>query len=260
MTDKTFFFILANQRSGSTWLQKTLDLHDQVTCLFEPSNLYKREKTLLQLCHNLMSRPMQLPKKGDITSIKSPLLDKFPVTFNYPLQTLRQQMEKSDTPYVGAKIIWHQLLSDYHCNDFFLRYRDVPMIIVDRKPYIDGMCSWHLASKTHKWHTSESPHDHIAPFVINTDWARDYLSHVVLYDELIKTYLHRLNIKHLHITYDHISESKIDTLQKIADFLGINAFTQESDLIKMVTTPYANLVLNYDELRQIETDIIAQQK
>jgi LPS sulfotransferase NodH len=244
------FFLLAHARSGSTWLEQTLNAHPDVSCLHEPSNIHHRR--LLRWPARLgtwVGRALRYENLVDEVAAR------FALRHEYGLDHLQRELQKTHKRLSGAKIVLTQLVTHLDFTEFFLRYQSSPFLLLRRASAVDALCSFTIAKRTGIWNSATHRHDELAPFAIESEYARTYMQSNMLYEELVLTYFHRLKIRCLLLSYEELARDSGGVLKRVAAFLGTSAFEVRSPLQKLVTRPYAAIVTNYDELAELEAEL-----
>lgn len=247
---RDYFFVLAAPRSGSTWLQQTLNAHPNVTCLFEPSNT--RHYRLFQRFASAFDVYDVMDSAG---TVEQPLKARLPLRFNYGMARLDGKLRSTATRLTGAKITWQQLFRHFDPTAFFIRYRDARHVLLYRSCVVDALCSWMIAKRTQLWNSETRRHMKLEPFAVNVERAEYYIHRHLLYLELMRTSLRAMAIHHIELTYEDLMGDTKDTLSRIAAFVGIEAIREYSRLQKLVLRPYVEIITNYDELVDIENAV-----
>lgn len=244
---KDHFFVLAVARSGSTWLQQTLDAHPDVTCLFEPSNT--RFNRILQRAEWIWDAEGAMSQAG---GVEERLMDCLPLRFNYGVDRLDLLLRATPTRLAGAKITWLQLFRHLDPTTFFIRYRDSRCILLGRSSLVDAMCSWMVAKRTRLWNSESNWHMNLMSFSVSPERAERYIVRFLLHQELLRTYVRTMAIRHVEVTYEELMGETESALSHIAAFLGIDEINDHSRLRRLIPRSYREFIINYDELVELE--------
>lgn len=247
------FFILAPPRSGSTWLEQTLDAHPELTCLHEPSNL-RTDRTFRWLLSPLSAVGWAAGRRD----LRDRLLARLPVRHEYRIERLDEALGRATTRLAGAKIVWPNLVTHVDFTRFFIRYRAARFLLLDRSPLVDVMCSWAVARRTSLWNSESRRHESLVPLAISVAQAEQHLLGHLLHRRLIETYLRALDISFIELSYEQLLGDTTDSLARIAGFLGIGEFRDHSRLHKLMVRPYREVVANYDDLLAVEASVRRQ--
>lgn len=244
---KGTFFILASPRSGSTWLQQTLDAHPKLTCLYEPSNLHAN-----RAFHWLTLLLTTAVAAGDRDAVRDRILSRLPFRYAYSLSRLDSALARSQTQMVGAKIVLPNLFAHIDFTTFFMNYRDARVILLDRESATDALCSWSVARRTRLWHSDIRQHGKIAPFTIDERLAISHIHTHLLQHKVALGMLRHLDTSFISLTYEHLMSHTEQTLEHIGSFLDVEGFEVRSCLTKLMVRPYRDIITNYDAILDIE--------
>jgi LPS sulfotransferase NodH len=232
------FFIIATPRSGSTWLEQTMDAHADIRCLHEPLNL-------------LAVRGLRLLSFGRPRMIAD-ALSRVGLRLNYPVERLERELAQERKPWAGAKILLPHVFSETDFVNFFIHYQSARLVLLDRESLVDGMCSWIIAQRTRQWNAEAPRLESIPPFAVPMERAHYGMARHLLSRKLLLTMLKSLDIRTLSLSYEAMMADTPAALARVAALLEVGAFTEVSRLQKLTTQPYRDIITNYDALTAME--------
>ncbi len=183
-----------------------------------------------------------------------------PLRFYYSTRRMVRVLARSSKPYSGAKITWRQLFHDLDLLQFFLTYQDARFVVLQRKTMVDALCSGRIAAARNLWNSKSRPAKEPEPFAIDAQWAKEIFRAQYFRKHMIWSVIDNLQLKALPVFYEPLFEHPVDELARIASFMEVKPFEAQSSLVKLVATPYAALVTNYNELLAAENEIKQQFK
>jgi len=238
------FIIMANKRSGSTWLLDTMNLHPQIKGIYEPfhdkiwGNEYRR-----------------ILKNDGVTKLYNRIMDNL-ISKNNP-----------NTTVYGFKVI----TEDANDNTNISLALEADCIILLERITVESIVSCFKSENLHKWHFYDGETCDFNKHKIYEKWPRNLSKKIkafrnkkmkiniqwirrILNDRkrrltILMAQIQKANKKILHISYDKLFGNKRKSMKKIYRILDVDSvFKQYSSEIKIHTN--YNWVINKDEINE----------
>ncbi len=218
-------FLLAEARSGSSWLMKTLD---------SVSSVSLRGELLNHAVHPEVLRFQNASRRD------------FAECFRYLEEKLA-----GGAGYVGCKILFNQLffVAEDFPDSFLERFREAVFLVLTRENIVQAQISLRLAHATGVWHRRG---EEIRPPSKVRIQPRDFclrIRRALRQREMILGGLDRTGARTFRLEYESLFADRIGSLRAICGFIGVSCerirFGRE---IKGGPASYADLIENYDEL------------
>ncbi len=201
------FFILAEPRSGSSWLMETLGSHPHI-----------------QLNGELLN-PTLFPEVNASRKIKP---EEFPPVIEYLEKALPSPSpaDASQTPlyYTGCKILINHLevISSQFPAYFLHHYETGYFVFLSRENMVESEVSLRLAHQTDTWHIHQGaetakrtiplPPDRL---IKNLEYKRR------LKDTFLRT-LEKSGVKWIHVVYESLFAHPSEEIARVCDFLSLS--------------------------------------
>lgn len=221
------FFILAEPRSGSSWLMKTLNSHKDIHLAGEFYN------------HAAFK---------EVLNFHQTKRENFAECIDY----LEKKLIKKNK-YTGCKILLNQLLmiSDDFPAYFIRHYKDAYFIFLCRENIIEAQLSLKIAHTYQIWHCEKDEDVKKRTMHINPDVFYSKLEKSRQTRERYMESLKAFNVKKFHLTYEALFENKSKMIREICGFLGISAGNiRPSSEKKGTPFPPEEIVENFEEVKQ----------
>jgi LPS sulfotransferase NodH len=235
MTGKEKLFILAEPRSGSSWLLKTLNSHKKIKLLGELYNhavfkevldFHQAKKKKFHMCINYLENKIVLPG-----------IEPFP---------------SQNIQYTGCKILFTQLevISLDFAAYFIENYKDAYFLFLTRQNIVESNLSLKIARTYKIWHVNEDKD--IIKRIVHIDPEEFFLR----LESTRKTrnkylrLLENLDVKNLQLTYEELFEAKNKKIEEICEFLNISpAYITNSNEKKGNPFRLNEVAGNYEEVK-----------
>ena len=245
-------FLLAQDRSGSTWLKRTLDSHAQIGLYGELLNLGARPWDSLgsskyRITFGWMKE--YLTRLGYLVVSTTPekaLIDS-------SLSRAVRLLSTLSADYVGFKVILKYFQPKEKQLSFIHTFPQAKYLLLSRTDAFSGAISHFVGTSSGKWHSDRISmrQEHI--FHIDPMIFQVYLQQ--RQDQLlaIKKLLNAMDVAWLGVTYEQLLGShQKEELAKIAHFAKIPNDFQLSRLEKVTSRARAQkLIVNFDELEKL---------
>lgn len=224
-------FILAEPRSGSTWLMETLNSNQDISLIGELYNHVQYEQV-----KNLWSIPRE--------------------NFHFCLKYLDDHIvehEKKKRRFVGCKILLNQLLmfSQEYPRFFLENYRDSHFILLFRQNLVASHMSLRIAHKYNTWHVN-NPCDvkkrniTICPKTFLTDMENSRQTR-----ESYRLLLKELGIKTITLNYEMLFKNTEAVTKDLSHFLGFKTLeVRYSREVKGNPFQPEEIIENYHEVEK----------
>jgi LPS sulfotransferase NodH len=225
----TLLFILAEPRSGSSWLLQTLNSHEEI---------------------NLGLEFFNHASYNEVHGFRKIETEKFGICFDY-LEKKIDGLKKAR--FNGCKILLNQLemIADDFPEQYIEKYRDAYYIFLTRKNELEMQTSLRLAHEYKKWHTRNDEGIQKRKIKIN---PKQLVANLGRFQKVRKKYeeiLTRINVKQMHLDYETLFADNRRSLQRICDFIGLEAKSDAfrlSDEIKGNPFTLEQVIENFDEI------------
>ncbi|MCA9917730.1 MAG: sulfotransferase domain-containing protein [Anaerolineales bacterium] len=224
------FIILAQERTGSIWLQRLLDSHPEIECVGE-----------------LFNNSAQV--RQTIRKVARPIADNEP-----PVPYLNEFVYKAypaPVQAVGFRLFyehgWHRTwMPLWH----YLRDEGVKIIHLQRRNLLDRYLSFQLAMRSNIWiKLKDAPDNHNAPIVLD---PQDCFNNIK-YSEQLRAERAEFfsNNLVLNVAYEDLQADFDGETAVIQQFLGVSPQALTAKTKKQTTKQKRELIANYDELRDL---------
>lgn len=202
------FMILGVPRSGSNWLQESLDYHPEIKCAGE-------------------------------------LLDHFTGSAN-PVRILEELWDESipnRNKAIGFKVFYNHC-QQYPEVWEYLKSSDVSVIVLERRNLLAQQTSLAMAFKTDRWGGRQYEANNDAKVRLEAGSIISKFNQI----EREMSHKTAIFSKHntLRISYENLFED--NTIYAIEDFLGVSRLKLYSTLVRQETRPLSEAIENYDEV------------
>lgn len=219
------FVVLTEGRSGSRLLEKALDQHPDIVMygeIFNPGDFH----------------PRQLRGQCDITTPYHAGLD----SAAYAQQIFASS---ATAKAIGFKLLYNQA-PEGSVWDYLANTRT--KIVRLSRNWLHVMISWTAARLTRQWHAQRGQNViPTPPFKLQAEKLQKAFDH---YKELHNEKLGLFSRNEiLDITYEGLATDFLGTLHQVFDFLGVERFDPEPQLIKTGRPPL-EVLQNYQELKE----------
>lgn len=223
-------FILAEARSGSSWLMETLDSHQDITLLPELYNhaVYEEASVFKQI----------------------PLAD-----FSKCIDYLEKELARAkENKYVGCKILLNQL--NYIAKNFYEYfidfYKDAYFIFLYRENMVAAQISLRIAHTYNLWHHKKEEEIKEKKVTIAVDHLLKNLNNARSLRNRILEKLENSAAPNIKLTYEELFINKQKSIEQICRFLDV---PYKSESIKFSAekkgNPFkaAEIIENYEEVK-----------
>ena len=208
------FFCGGIAKSGTTLLQRILNLHNDISCQFEDDlNYLLQEFIRIHRGYNL-----RIKQTGDRTGLKEvkPVSSKVYDNALFKIINDIAEERKSDKKFVGISDN-NFLLENFNIlNDHFINSKS---IIIFRNPIDRAISLW---NHNHRLYKKENEYGHIK--VLEIDGKLDLDKFVIhksnLWNSRVKKIFEKKNKNSLFITYELLCTKKSDVVKKVFNFIG----------------------------------------
>lgn len=139
-------FILAEDRSGSTWLNATLNQNPEIFMARELLTQTGRREEMISLRDFDLWLHYYLRRKMDFKSARG-----------LSVREVNRLIEHPDQPrYTGFKAVYKQFLTGFDWMKFIHHHKDAHFIILERKDFFASTLSALIADLTKVWHSQPS--------------------------------------------------------------------------------------------------------
>jgi LPS sulfotransferase NodH len=225
---KKRLFIIAEPRSGSSWLMKTLSSHNEIDLL---SELYN---------HNVHKKVDEFHEIPD---------EKFIKCIDY----LELKLSHINNRYIGCKILIPQFyrFNKNFAEYFIEHYKNAYFLILTRRNMIKCQVSLCVAHTYNKWHIKTINDLAIRKVELKLPHLIENLEAFNLFRKSIFYALEKFNAKYIHITYENLFKNINLNLNNICYFLGLssNKF-KNSNEVKGNPYKLNEIVENYEETKE----------
>jgi LPS sulfotransferase NodH len=227
------FAIVGAQRSGSTWIQSSLNSHPQIACapeIFHPK--YDRE-------HSYYVRSMNLSKFNQILNKKSIVYE------------LLDSMYHGQSYAQGFKFMYSQARLIPYKFPMVMKYfkqKDIRIIHVVRENSLRICISREMAKSTGLYHTTYNFNDkNVRPIKVS---VQTILKNINKIEKQKRLWRNRLsNYVSIELIYEHFVNDKLEQTKHMLNFLEVDSeITLSSALKKVISVPITQAVKNYSEL------------
>jgi len=221
-------FILAEPRSGSTWLTETLNSHPQVNLLGELLN------------------PRLFPEAAAFPGLN-------PERFSEPLQYLDRKLGRTRDRYFGCKILLNHLnhISPSFTGLFLAAYPDAYYVFLTRKNLVKSLVSAQIAEQSNRWQLHPGEEHPLTPIHIDPAWLKDRLGQRQALRNRVAAQLTAAGCRQIEIAYEDLFDNREDTIRRISEFLHLSGQDiRFSPKIKCTPTNLADIISNHAEVCQ----------
>ena len=208
------FFCGGIAKSGTTLLQRILNLHNDISCQFEDDlNYLLQEFIRIHRGYNL-----RIKQTGDRIGLKEvkPVSSKVYDNALFKIINDIAEERKLDKKFVGISDN-NFLLENFNVlNDYFTNSKS---IIIFRNPIDRAISLW---NHNHRLYKKENEYGHIK--VLEIDGKLDLDKFVIhksnLWNSRVKKIFEKKNKNSLFITYELLCTKKSDVIKKVFNFIG----------------------------------------
>lgn len=221
-------FILAEPRSGSSWLAETLNSHPRIHLQGELLN-----QTTFPLVENFRGR------------------DAFPACLKY-LESRFQKGPEQNGDFEGCKILLTQLFQvDHGFTEVFLRhFQGAHYLFLTRKNLVAALVSLKIANANNVWHLKDEA-ARLYKVTIDPGFLIKNMEQTQYRRRLVHDLLVGLGIKFYPLAYETMFAAPEKTPADICRFLDLTPtgmrFSREQ---KGNPYPFEQTILNYEALRE----------
>ena len=243
-----YLFLIGSVRSGTTWLQQTLNSHEDIALHGELLNpdvfglgLQWRQK-LPQTMQQRVTR----------------MIRRHPLLLAQSTSSIQRRIDSSTLPWKGCKITARQLYGTPQNvrkrKDFLGAFPAARCILLFRNNVLASAVSAIRSLQTSVWHSNDheqttSQHAE-KPVHVPVQKLLNTMEQIVHNREMLIREVAERKLSTLETTYEELFADKERVLQEIATFLDIEPTFAHSSLEKMRTTPLQVLIENYEELEK----------
>lgn len=223
------FIILAQERTGSIWLQRLLDSHPEIECVGELFN----NSTQVRQTIRKVARPI-----ADNEPPVSYLTEFVYQAYPDPVQAVGFRLFYEHAQHDAWLPLWH-----------YLRDEGVKIIHLQRRNLLDRYLSFQLALRSNIWiKLKDTPDDHNAPITLD---PKDCFENI-RYSEQVRAEWAKFFQDNLllDVAYEDLHTDFAGQTAVIQQFLGVSAHPLSSQTRKQITKRKRDLIANYDELRE----------
>jgi len=223
---KQYLFILAEPRSGSTWLTETLNSHPQVRLLGELLN------------------PKLFPEVAVFPGLNRERLSE-------PLQYLDRKLKKTGVRYPGCKILLNHLnqISPDFLGLILATYPTAHYLFLTRKNLVKSLVSVKIAEQSDRWHLHPGEEHPLTPIHIDPAWLKDRLKQRQLLRTRMASQLAASGCRQMKIAYEDLFDNREDTIRQISKFLHLpGQDIRFSRKIKSTPTNLEKIIANYADV------------
>ena len=221
-------YLIAEPRSGSSWLMHTLNSHPKIRMHYELLN------------------PEGFPRALKFKGASS---DLFAECFAY----LEEKSFRSRHPWSGCKILVPHLfqVSPEFPEYFVSRIQEMGgrCIFLIRRDLLAARLSLYIASKTGRWHLNRAAERQETPIRMDPDAVWRGLDRAWSWRKDILNILNSRGVDFLQISYEALFPGPEASLRRIAEFLNVKSrgFTQ-NDEVKSNPFRMDRILINYSEV------------
>ncbi len=244
-------FLFAEDRSGSTWLQETLDSHPKIGMYGELFNLAARPWQTLQST-KARANPTRLIEYGTRLTHFAFWRLKQVQQKDATIKQVIRQLSALDTPVVGCKVILKQLAGD-RLVSFLKTYAEAKYILLRRQDAFGAVLSHFIANATGKWQSTWFSITPGRPFTIDHIKFIEYYRNNQRALQETRQSFSQLGICTFEVTYEALfGTGQKKTLEQLSEFIGISNDYVLSNIERVSPPERARrLVINLDELKQV---------
>lgn len=151
--------------------------------------------------------------------------------------------------YNGFKIMYQQLDRSSLTWDYLLDMKDLKIIHIIRKNYLESLVSYFLAFNSSKWNIQKGETVEDVPIHISVKSCKLYFEYMDFEIEHFTSLFRDA----LLINYENIFDWDVTT-ERIQDYLGIDKITLPSKYIKRSKKPLFEYIVNFEELSKYFQD------
>ncbi len=220
-------FILAEHRSGSSWLMNTLNSHQDVSLFGELYN---------HATFNEVSRFQHIGKEE----------------FSGCVAYLENKLSAVANRYVGCKILLNQLtlIADDFPDYFIDHYKNAYLLFLTRENMVEAQVSVSIAHAYGIWHVHRKKSIQKRRVRIRPEELYKRLERQAFIREAVRKKLEALDVKRIFITYEELFRRKKRGIGRICDLLNITARgIKYSEEIKGNPFRLEEMIENFQEVR-----------
>jgi len=236
------FVLVSTQRSGSTWVVEMLNSHPGVTA-YEELFLRQSRGMTGHGAHTLCWQSYWTRRCRRIGRVLKPLY-----VFKY-LDTEVYKRSASQLRSVGFKVMYGQLFRQYPYLTAYFLCRHISIIHLIRENYLDVYLSRQAAKFRGLAHSFEE----VRPvrFVVDPAHLVSSIRKHAQAVSLARSFLSKLPLPYLEVTYEQLSQGQ-SSFGQILEFLGCETGVPlRSGLKKLNRQPPHDMILNFQEVKEI---------
>jgi LPS sulfotransferase NodH len=242
------FVLVANSRTGSTWVIDLLDSHDHVTAYSELFHGSAYGKPPVGGHRDILMWSSYAASQGSPRTRR----DRMRLSFRYLDEEVYR--ERSGKSAAGFKLMYSQAAFEFYVLAY-LKVRRVAVIHLIRQNHLDGILSEDAVQTRHVAHAHSG--GEVQPLQLELDpytlveRLRARADSVRQARELFST----MGLPYAEIYYENLL-ADASRIHEAIQFLGIDAVPEqlESSLQKVNPTDHRQLIANYDEVQGLLKD------
>jgi len=243
------FIILGYQRTGTSVINEAIAQHPELKIAKEVLNARPTEEisginiqNYLQKIYNISSFALQPREHGFLDSffLRQDMLDEAP-------HDLSKFIEIMLSEYNGFKIIYDQIANTNVVWSYLQQYKNLKVIHLIRRNYLEILISLHLSRQTNIWNTAKMHSFSFPPrkLTVNCQKLSMFFEHLEQQTEYFDKMFNNHDI--LHINYQSIFQWQ-ETMNRIQQFLEIPVRELSAKFIKMNHNHFY-WIENFDEVK-----------